>query len=48
MWFYYQMVLPLLTFGLAAVICFSVVLFIVAHANPIRKPWRSYRKPRSG
>jgi hypothetical protein len=34
MWFYIQMVLPLLTFRLAAAICFSVVSSIVAHAKP--------------
>jgi hypothetical protein len=49
MWFYVQIALPLLTFGLAAAICFSVTAFIVGHAQPHPVSlWRSYRKPRSG
>ena len=35
MWFCVQITLPLLTIGLAAVICFSVASFIVLHANLI-------------
>jgi hypothetical protein len=34
MWIYAQMVLPLLTVGLAGAICFSVALFVVTHAEP--------------
>jgi len=44
-----QIALPLLTIGLAAVICFSVASFILLHAKPHPVSlWRSYRKPRSG
>jgi len=34
MWFYVQMWFPLLTIALAAAICFSVVSFIMGHAQP--------------
>jgi hypothetical protein len=34
MWFYIQMGFPLLTVGLTVAICFSVVSFMMGHAQP--------------
>jgi hypothetical protein len=36
MWFYVQMLFPLLTIALTAAICLSVVSFIMGHAKPQR------------
>jgi hypothetical protein len=36
MWFYVQMLFPLLSIALTAAICLSVVSFIMGHAKPQR------------